>query len=226
MKRILIVSLLMNFNYFGLLEAHSLIEDIDSSDYVVLFDYQGGEYAYKHFTYAYNEISKLGGTAREHVNPYNYTSELLSDVDIIFMCIRKRNLLSEEIDVLEQYVRSGGSLLITYDNLRNSPTLLDLAGKFGIDITDVVSTDRTFVLSGDGIVYPATNAVREVDGCQMSKPSEILVSAQSVGLLNPNNGVSPGSTGIAYMVLSKDCGKGRVIVVGDASLWSEDGCPD
>lgn len=226
MKRILIVILLLFIHYSCLLKAHSLIEDIDSSGYVVLFDYQGDNYAFKHFAYACNEVLNLGGTVKEHVTPNLYTSESLSDVDIVFICLRKRNLLAEEIDILEQHVRSGGSLLITYENTRNSATVLDLAGKFGIEITDDYFADGSLIVLEDGIVYPVTNAMRDVNSCQLFKPSELLVSENSVGLLNSNNGASPGTPGTAYMVLSKDCGKGRVIVVGDASLWCDDGCPD
>jgi regulator of replication initiation timing len=117
---------------------------------------------------------------------------------------REPRLTTEQMNLIVEFVRGGGGLIIGY--FENLGVIVDLLQKFGIDGIIMSETAQTVVVVKDGramVDHPVTTGVEKIVA-EVSKPIVDLKGAEKF-IVGP------------FVAAAKDFGSGRVVFFGDGN---------
>lgn len=167
-------------------------------------------------------------------NEAPFTPETLKDANTVFIAGPMRELSSEEIDALKDFVNNGGNLLITVHVNFFVQELLD---SFGFLITQgpvsegentFHENDKDFIAKdlrkhpiSEGIDSVAFMGAYGVKGKDRNVDEIIFTSKNAWVDLNENGTRDKGDySGKLCLLAAREFGKGKVVVVGDDAVFS------
>lgn len=205
-------------------------------EFKVLWD-KSGENPGWHYSWGYSALGKkliaLGGTMLE-LNPIGeFTDEVLEDIDLVIICERHIDISVPEQKALVRYAREGGGLLVIGEmsaslgvgsppcNVNDVVTLNPVISNFGMQYTGGYAGSSKV----NSFEYPATTKRRPVVHCEVIDPINIDTSNGAIPIAGRDMSSSPAAMDYTFLALGTDSGKGRVIAVGDSTLWKNFGLP-
>ena len=163
-------------------------------------------------------IRSMGGEITRYQENQAIPIGELADYDLVVLCCRYTMMSAEEQVALVKYVRNGGGLLVIDGYLGNEAVVEPVIDNFGI----VISATLTRSSSYDYFVRPATTDRRPVAHCETGEAYILMVNPGAMALAGRSAGASPSGV-VCFAALGGNSGKGRVIVINDASVWQSYG---
>ena len=191
--------------------------DRPSATYAVLWDRVASNDSYSssgNFKSVGEALQQMGATITPLTPSQRYSDEVLEGIDLVIIPGRNGLMLAEEQQALVRYVRNGGSLLVLIDWSPQQSSVNPVLTNFGIVIT-AARTGRTKLLAFEN---PATTPRRVVTVCHIYRAFQINCCAGARGIAGYNAAGPPAMSEI-YAALGANCGRGRVVAVGDEEIW-------
>jgi len=142
---------------------------------------------------------------------------------------KKCHLSNQEIDNILEFVKAGGGLLILqekYCDTRRHNNLNDLTKHFGVTFRDELlestnchSGDKKWIVIEDFHEHDITNHISKIiffEGCSMQVNSSMT---NTIAVAHTNSSTRPHAK--APLVVTTSYENGRVVCMGDATIFSE-----
>jgi len=162
----------------------------------------------------------MGGSIVNLGHSGYFSNEALAGADIVVICSRSDVMSDTEQKAIVRYVREGGNLLVIFGDNSHSTVINPIIHNFGLMFTATGSSATKM----NYFVHPATTERRPVSCCDIYDEVRIEISKGAKLIAGRQFNTSPQPAEIVcYAAIGSDCGKGRVVAVGDTAVWESSG---